>query len=214
MGLSPSTVSQDVNSLSSNPSSYPPSQIKHHHPRNLDEAVKTFNVLRHLLPAELVLEILALAEYWLETTAIRDDESIYNEVNYTERQPYLTSEPIPEGRLEEIRIDIWSHDQGWSSYRESYGTYENSWTWFELGIESSERRTAIANADPIRLATNVHAQREAQHHRVVFQRQMNEPLMQALQPGDRVSIIPLARFPGWRNTVEKASIQICTAPIL
>ncbi|KAJ5332592.1 hypothetical protein MYU51_018919 [Penicillium brevicompactum] len=210
MGSSPSTISQDVNTMSSDSSS----QAKQHHPMNLAEAVETYNVLRHLLPAELVLDILALAEYWLETAVMRGDVLTYDDVNYAKRQPYLTSEPIPEGRLEEIRIDIWSHDQGWSSYRESYGTYENSWTWFELAIEKFEGRTVIGKTDSIRLATNVHAQKEAQHHQIVFSRQNNVTLMQALETGDRVSIIPLARFPGWRNTVERASIQICTAPIL
>ncbi|KAJ5351595.1 hypothetical protein N7452_000569 [Penicillium brevicompactum] len=210
MGSSPSTISQDVTTMSSDSSS----QAQHHHPRNLAEAVETYNILRHLLPAELVLDILALAKYWLETAVMRGDVFTYDDVNYAKRQPYLTSEPIPEGRLEEIRIDIWSHDQGWSSYRESYGTYENSWTWFELEIEKFEDRTVIGKTDSIRLATNVHAQKEAQHHQIVFSRQNNVTLMQALETGDRVSIIPLARFPGWRNTVERASIQICTAPIL
>jgi hypothetical protein len=173
-----------------------------------------FNTLRQVLPSELVLEIFEYAQYWLRSADYREDRISYGNDSYRDRTPYVRSAPIQGGRLEEIRIDIWSHDQGWSSFPEDSGTYRNSWTWFELGIERPEGREEIPEDESFRLATNVHAQRQTKHHQVVFKRDQNVPWFEALQAGDVISIIPLARYPGWTNTVDKASIRIYTASIV
>lgn len=212
MGSSPSTISQDVNSVINEISSRPQDQI--YRPKDSDDAVDVFNTLRHFLPSELVLEILEFAQYWLQSAAYRDDRISYDDVNYRNRTPYLMSAPIQGERLREIRINIWSHDQGWSSYPEDHGTFRNSWTWFELGIERPEGREEIATDEDLRLATNVHAQRQAKHHQIIYHRDQNLPWFEALQPGDMISIIPLARFQGWRNVVEKASIEVYTSSIM
>jgi hypothetical protein len=212
MGSSSSTISQDVSSVIDALPSRSQDQI--YYPRNSDDADKVFSTLRQILPSELVLEIFEFAQYWLQSAAYRDDRTSFGDGNYRDRTPYLTSPPIQGQRLEEIRINIWSHDQGWSSYPEDHGTLRNSWTWFELGIERPEGREGIAKNEDLRLATNVHAQRQAKHHQMMYRRDQNLRWFDALQPGDMISIIPLARFAGWRNIVEKASVEIYASSIV
>jgi hypothetical protein len=187
----------------------------HYYPRHSD-AIETFNILRQRLPSELVLEIMDFAQYGLLSRINRDDNETYEEHRSRDGSPYLRSDPIEGKRfpVREIRISILSHDQGWSSYAEDHGTYRNSWTWFELGIERPSGRDDISKGEDLRLATNVHAKREATLHQIVFQRDQDLRWLQRLEPGDRVSIIPRARFPGWRNVVNEASIEIYTFPAL
>ncbi|CAI7568635.1 unnamed protein product [Penicillium palitans] len=206
MGSSYSTTSDDVNSIRHEASaSHEENQM--YYPRHSADAVESFNILRQKLPSELVLQILESAE---------EDTQDYNENDCRDRIPYLTSEPIQGERfpVQEIKINIWSHDQGWSSYREDHGTFRNSWTWFDLGIERPPGRDDISKDEDLRLATNVHAEREAMNHQITYRRDQKLRWMENLQPGDRISIVPRARFPGWRNTVEKASIEVYTSPVL
>ncbi|KAJ5372961.1 hypothetical protein N7517_004967 [Penicillium concentricum] len=215
MGSSYSTPSEDVNSVQ-NGVSASDEKYSTYYPRNSADAVESFNILRQKLPSELVLEILEFAEYWVISAVYREDSMDYTENDCRDRTPYLTSEPIQGERfpVQEIRINIWSHDQGWSSYREDHGSFRNSWTWFDLDIERPSGRDDISKNEDLRLATNVHAKREATCHRITYQRDQELRWMQNLQAGDRISIIPRARFPGWRNTVQKASIEIYTTPVL
>ncbi|KAJ6124323.1 hypothetical protein N7471_011640 [Penicillium samsonianum] len=215
MGSSYSTTSEDVNSVRHEASpSHEGNKI--YYPRHSADAVESFNTLRQKLPSELVLEILEFAEYWVLSTVHREDSVDYTESDCRDRTPYLTSEPIQGERfpVREIRINIWSHDQGWSSYREDHGTFRNSWTWFDLAIERPPGRDDISKDENLRLATNVHAGRAAMHHRIMFHRDQKLRWMQNLQAGDRILIVPRALFPGWRNTVEKASIEVYTSPVL
>ncbi|KAJ5502602.1 hypothetical protein N7463_005476 [Penicillium fimorum] len=215
MGSSYSTTSEDVNSVQ-NGGSASDEEHSTYYPRSSADAVECFNLLRQKLPSELVLEILEFAEYWVLSAVYREHSMDYTEDDCRDRIPYLTSQPIQGERfpVQEIRIHIWSHDQGWSSYREDHGSFRNSWTWFDLGIERPPGRDDISKNENLRLATNVHAKRETTYHRITYQRDQKLHWMQNLQAGDRISIIPRARFPGWRNTVKKASIEIYTTPVL
>lgn len=205
MGGLSSTISQDVNCAE-----YSSDEV--YYPRNTEDALNTFNILRHRLPSELVLEVLKYAQYWLQSRVERDESITCSESNGG--ISYLASKPIQDGRLEEIHIDIWSHDQGWSSYQQDHGTERNSWTWFELGIERPEGRELISEVMGMRIATNVHARSEVKHHQIAYRRDQNLQWVLKLQAGDIIRILPRARFPGWKNTVEKASIEIYTAPVL
>ncbi|KAJ5824915.1 hypothetical protein N7447_007255 [Penicillium robsamsonii] len=215
MGSSYSTASGYLNPVQ-NGASASDEEYNTYYPRKSADAVESFNILRQKLPSELVLEILEFAEYWVLSAVYREDSMDYTEDDCRDRIPYLTSEPIQGERfpVQEIRIDIWSHDQGWSSYREDHGSFRNSWTWFDLGIERPPGRDDISKDENLRLATNVHAKRETACHRITYQRDQKLHWMQNLQGGDRISIIPRARFPGWRNTVKRASIEIYTTPVL
>ncbi|KAJ5969059.1 hypothetical protein N7501_005307 [Penicillium viridicatum] len=215
MGSSYSTTSDDVKSIR-NEASASHEENQMYYPRHSADAVESFNILRQKLPSELVLEILEFAEYWVLSAVHREDRVGYSENDCRDRIPYLTSKPIQGERfpVQEIKINIWSHDQGWSSYREDHGTFRNSWTWFELGIERPPGRDDISKDEDLRLATNVHAEREAMNHQITYRRDQKLRWMENLQAGDLISIVPRARFPGWRNTVEKASIEVYTSPVL
>lgn len=185
------------------------------YPRHSEDVFKALEMLKQRLPAELALQILNHAQYWVLSQVSKEHTLSYTDRDCRDRTPYLISEPIQGGRspVREIRIEIWSHDQGWSSYREDHGTYRNSWTWFELGVERPpEREDGSVDLD-VRLATNMHANEVTQHHQLVYRSEDNLPWMRSLQAGDRISIIPRALYPGWQNFVEKASIEIYTDPL-
>ncbi|KAJ5305860.1 hypothetical protein PENANT_c015G08665 [Penicillium antarcticum] len=187
-----------------------------YYPRHSEDAVAALNILRHRLPSELVLQVLEYAQYWIRSEVYRNDRLAFTENDCRDRTPYLTSRRIQGNRfpVREIKIDIWSHDQGWSSYREDYGTYRNSWTWFELGIQRTDDRDDLTQGEELRLVTNIHASKDAKHHQIIYRDDQNLHWLSNLQAGDRISIIPRARFPGWKNFVDEASIEIYTDPIL
>lgn len=181
-----------------------------HYPRDSSDAVAVLDILQRWLPAELGLAILHHAGYWLRSRVARQESRRFSQSACRDRTPYLLSEPIQGKRfpVQQIVIDIWSHDQGWSSYPEDHGTYRGSWTWFDLGIQRPQGRKDITAGLP-GLVTNVHASSETRHHQVVYRRD-DQPWIEYLQAEDRISIIPQARFPGWVNYTEGASIAIYT----
>lgn len=186
-----------------------------HYPRDSRDGFEALRILQKKLPAELALQILDYAQYWVISQVSRAQTISYQEHDCRDRAPYLVSDPIQGGRspVREIQIEIWSHDQGWSSFTEDHGTYRNSWTWFEMGIiKAPGRESALEDLD-LRLATNMHASGVTQNHHKVYRSEDDLPWMRSLQAGDRISIIPRALYPGWQNFVEKASIEIYTDPL-
>ncbi|PYH89067.1 hypothetical protein BO71DRAFT_403365 [Aspergillus ellipticus CBS 707.79] len=170
-------------------------------------------MLKAWLPSELGLSILAHAEYWLRSRVSRQESRRLSEESCRDKTPYLVPKPTKGERfpVREIRIDVWSHDQGWSSYPEDRGTYRGSWTWFDLGFQRPPGRGDITTGLE-RLVTNVHASSWTRHHRVVYRRDEGQPWMRDLQADDQISIIPRALYPGWVNCTEGASIEIYTDP--
>ncbi|KAJ5928397.1 hypothetical protein N7466_007353 [Penicillium verhagenii] len=185
-------------------------QTDSYYPRDLEDAVAVLNILQQWLPSELGLSILTHAGYWLRSRAARKESKRFTEHNCRDRTPYLVSEPIKGERfpVQEIRIDVWSHDQGWSSYPDDHGTYNGSWTWFDLGIQRPSGREDISTGLG-RAVTNVHASLTTRHHEVVYRRD-EQPWMRELQADDQISIIPRALYPGWQNITEGISIEIYT----
>lgn len=181
-----------------------------HYPRDQEDFYEVLNILRQRLPSELVLEVLGYAQYWVPSHVSISKEVVYREDDCRDRPLYLISDPIQgeRARVGEIRVEISSHDQGWSSYPEDRGTLRNSWTWFDLGIERSPDREKIP--DCRKIATNLHATSKTNRHRIVFRTDEDLPGMSLLRSGDCISIIPRALFPGWSNHVESASIEIYT----
>lgn len=181
-----------------------------HYPRDPSDAVAALNILERWVPAELALAILHHAQYWLRSRVSRQESLRFSESACRDRTPYLLSDPIKGTRfpVQQIIIDIWSHDQGWSSYPQDHGTYRGSWTWFDLGIQRPPGREDVSAGLP-QLVTNVHASSETRHHQVVYRRD-EQPWMGDLQAEDRISIIPRALFPGWVNFTEGASVAIYT----
>ena len=187
-----------------------------HYPRHSEDATTVLNILGQWLPPEIGLQILDHAEYWILSRVCRQEEVIYDEDDCFDAEPYLTSAPIQGDRfpVRKIRLNIWSHDQGWSSFPDEHGTFKNSWTWFELAIERPPGRDEIFTDKEARVATNLHGIDETMRHQIIIRNDHESRWMQVLQAGDRVSLVPRALYPGWENFVEAATIEIYTWPVL
>ena len=114
--------------------------------------------------------------------------------------PYLTSTPIPNGKiLKKVIITIVSKDQGWSGYERHHETYEGSWTWFELSVgplSGSERWRG-------EVVTNLHAHENFREHTVEIS---DKGLYAKAESGDVLTIWACAVHSGWVNTVKEAII--------
>ena len=116
--------------------------------------------------------------------------------------PYLTSKPIPDGKLKKVVITVVSKDQGWSSYTSDHGTYRESWTWFELSVGPS-------SGDPVErwrgeVVRNLHAHPEYKEHTIEIS---DKGLYEKAESGDILTVWAHARYPGWKNTVKKVTIR-------
>ena len=120
-----------------------------------------------------------------------------------ERIPYLVSRPIPAGKtLKKVVITVISKDQGWSSYTSDHGTYNNSWTWFELSVGSpSEGSGEKWRGEVVR---NLHAHGDFKEHTIKIS---DEGLYENAESGDVLTVWALAKFMGWKNTVKKVKIR-------
>lgn len=61
-----------------------------------------------------------------------------------------------------------------------------------------------------RVAVNVHASDKFRCHQVLYRGTILR-WMHDLGIGDKISIIPKAKFPGWKNVLQEASIEIHTS---
>jgi len=114
--------------------------------------------------------------------------------------PYLVSQPIPAGKsLKKVVVTVISKDQGWSSHQSDHGTYQNSWTWFELsvGSDSGERWRG-------EVVRNLHAHGNFKEHTVEIS---DGELYEKAKSGDVLTVWALAKFSGWKNTVKKVKIR-------
>ena len=114
--------------------------------------------------------------------------------------PYLVSRPIPAGKaLKKVVITVISKDQGWSGHQNDHGTYQNSWTWFELsvGSDSGERWRG-------EVVRNLHAHGDFKEHTIEI---LDGKLYEKAESGDVLTVWALAKFSGWKNTVKKVKIR-------
>ncbi|CAG8500907.1 6576_t:CDS:2, partial [Dentiscutata heterogama] len=105
--------------------------------------------------------------------------------------PTSTDAVIP--KCKEIVITCESHDQGWSSYPQDRGTYNNSWTWGEVSIITSKQNNNLQDNN-----WQVHKQEFFSDH----------PLVQSLQLGDIVGLWIRSEFPGWCNYIKQAEVKL------
>lgn len=88
-----------------------------------------------ILPPEIVSLIFDYAFYHHLSTYSRFSHFTSSE---NADELYLRSAPLQcaGGRLKAVQVDTWSRDQGWSGdVRERWGTYDGSWTWFEVTLD-------------------------------------------------------------------------------
>lgn len=100
---------------------------------------------RPALPLEIILEILSYPPFWilahhLELTSSIDVPSSLGTKVLLRTQPF--SHELLRS-LRKIVFRIRSRDQGWSSYPSAHGTFENSWTWFNMAIKKGVPESKI-----------------------------------------------------------------------
>ena len=117
--------------------------------------------------------------------------------------PYVVSRPIPEGKtLREVVITVVSKDQGWSTHLEDYGTYRNSWTWFELSVGPSTKRSEEKWRGVV--VRNLLAHHSFKEHTIEIS---DGELYEKAESGDILTVWALAKFPGSTNMVKKVKIR-------
>ncbi len=172
-------------------------------------------LLRQVLVPDLIPPVLDLAEYWTKTSHHRRDPQSC--VEDTAGRPFLStavSNAFGPRMVTKVEISITSRDQGWSSFSQSHGTYEGSWTWFE-----AEVRPSNGGQDCIRreLCRNVHAGRQYKSHVIEWRYDAEDEeernLVRSLGGESSISVVPWARFPGWKNNVSCASIDVYGAAV-
>jgi len=168
---------------------------------------KDITLVRSLLPLppELVTQILDHAEYWVYSQRTCSNPGSFYDANIR----YLRSGPIQGGEftypLRRLVITTDSKDQGWSSYPESRGTREGSWTWFELTLDDRETDDEIVRVEVVR---NIHAGSAFEVHRAVIE---DGRILNHARKGDRLSVWARAMYPGWCNNVRLVKIEAWSA---
>jgi len=123
------------------------------------------------------------------------------------RVPYVISQPIPEGKmLRKVVVTVVSRDQGWSSHLEDYGTYRNSWTWFELSVGSPAPGSPEKWSGVV--VRNLLAHHGFKEHTIEIS---DKELYEKAESGDVLTVWALAKFPGSTNMVKKVAIRYVVA---
>ncbi|KAI1646214.1 ankyrin [Daldinia loculata] len=177
--------------------------------------------------AYLISRILDLAEYWAKSTSIRVSIERGGEVRRwgDPLTPYITSKAINSLSSRPVRrivFEITSHDQGYCS-DPSRG---ESWTWFTADVHRrgntfsqdlvSPQDQGTTNRE-IHLAQNRGANIQWHTHTLSWNLgDLTEAdaergsWIKALAPGDRILVLPHARYPGWENWVRRVRIDVYT----
>jgi len=94
------------------------------------------------------------------------------------------------------------------------GSYTNSNTFFEAGIQHKSGRLPPSNTPEQRrvITRNKYATSEFQDHVEIWDCRDATPgssdWLQSLQPGDKVQVYPKARHSGWVNTVASIKVDV------
>ncbi len=101
-------------------------------------------------------------------------------------------------KVKGIRVQVCSHDQGWSIYPQNTNTFDNSWTYGLL-------RCSNEDLGDVRVYTNLHA--VGDWHQYDHYLSLKDKWVSQLKVGDVVQFVARADFDGWQNFVKNA--QLC-----
>ncbi|KAF4424395.1 Heterokaryon incompatibility protein 6 [Colletotrichum fructicola] len=117
--------------------------------------------------------------------------------------------------VEKLTIVTISHDQGFSNTEEAdRGTYNSSFTWFEVVVISESNHERSPAKDVQR---NVHASRERKRHENVYDVRDDDDTrrwLSTIHGGDTIQLVMRAEFPAWVNYCYKAEIKLTGYPKL
>lgn len=187
------------------------------------------------LPPELVCYILVLSDDARMLSVTRAEDQVYtNDANVC----HLQTPPLPSKLVRHfvarIVVDTDSHDQGWSSdpMREWIGTYQGSYTWWELSLHRKDPEATgaeapkaevpgpddtseVEEADPMpgytevhrtHLTHNIHGSRDFRRHTITLER--GHPILEDARPGDVLCLWARTQFMAWTNFVRYARISV------
>lgn len=213
-----------------------PNSPREHYPKSLDDIHKTIDHLQRASPESLPAEILKIILFHANYDCIHYTASSNTQINAIARSatgpparscvtsppltllgPYQTlsnnndanSAAIP-GRLRSLTLKFTGRDQGWTSDPNT-----SSWSWFEIAKTSPESGDTIIRG-PV-LAHNAIAGQNWQDFEIVYHvdeeqskgvSEESREWIEGIRGGERVCVIPMARYGGWQCRVLKASVQV------
>ncbi|WFD42978.1 hypothetical protein MPSI1_001629 [Malassezia psittaci] len=163
----------------------------------------------HGLPPEIIRYIIRLAEEARVLSVTRAETKSYTD---DANECYLRTPPLMshlmQNFLMRISVDIDSHDQGWSNEpnRSWIGTYQGSYTWWEIALERQNQQGEYIEVAREHLTHNIHASREFRRHTLDLT--LPDTLTSLAQPNDVLSLWARTQFAGWVNIVRYARISV------
>ncbi|KAN0124657.1 hypothetical protein V8E53_015693 [Lactarius tabidus] len=173
------------------------------------DVIAARSILLSHFPTELVEIILDVAQYYPHSFFAMPGHHFNHPLTVQDLrvQAMLTGPIVDSKFISRVVIRTESHDQGWSSYPQDQGTFNNSWTWLDLALVRNPSEGAPPETPPDwRIYTNLHASRSWQSKEVILD--TSNEVIGALRPGDSLAIWAEARYPGWVNNVRSASIEV------
>jgi len=198
------------------------------------------------LPLEISQKILDGPENWIQTELLMVEPTTdrFNGRSPSRQiSPFRVSDgseviigtaPLDLHQLNSLRkivVSFKSKDQGWSSYPTDHGTYNGSYSWWEIRLlrsvetfnaETGDTRVELMMAASPRamaelrdewktvctchLQNNRHAGRGMESYTVGLDH--GSDILQSMRVGDRMVLFACARFPGWCNYVQSASMEL------
>ncbi|CAI2187061.1 2473_t:CDS:2 [Funneliformis geosporum] len=177
------------------------------------------------LPYEIIDSIFDFAQYWSSVTSRREAFYKGDYLNMLYLTGSLPTPPSPNEaeiftKCKMIKFTCESHDQGWSSYPRTQGSYIGSYTWGEASvvipkqginlqdpsIEIGDKFDEKVPKERYIVYTNKHADNTWQIHNKVFT--SDHPLVTGLQPGEMVGLWIRSNFPGWVNNIKRAELKL------
>ena len=180
-----SVASSDISSHSEPSNQYTPSR---------SDVVAARSILFRHFPSELVEIILNAAQYYPHSVFAMPARHFNHPLAVRDGrlQAMITSPIMDPEFISRIVIRTESHDQGWSSYPQDQGTFNNSWTWLDLALVRNPSERAPTETPPDwKIYTNLHASRTWQTKEVVLD--TSNEIIGALRPGDSLAIWAEAR---------------------
>lgn len=152
------------------------------------------SVLSTHFPMELVEIILDAAQYYPHSFSAMPRHHFNHPLTVRDgRHQAMLSSPIVDSEfISRVVIRTESHDQGWSSYPQDQGTFNNSWTWLDLALVRNPSENASLETPPHwRIYTNLHASSSWQSKEVILD--TSNEIIGAIRSGDSLAIWAEAR---------------------
>ncbi|WVQ74887.1 hypothetical protein IAR50_004494 [Cryptococcus sp. DSM 104548] len=142
------------------------------------------------------------ATYGIPSSALKEGGGL---VDSDGRVWYMVSAPLETdaSAIKEIVVTTESKDQGWSSFKDNYGTYDVTSSWFDLTLLRDGKEVPSTRLD---IQHNVHAGREFKVHTNTVP--SSDPFVKEIRKGDKIILWARTLYPKWENHVKSASIVV------